>query len=85
MSPILGVRLGFAFGGSPSVGDAADRYDESKDEHGSDHCREPLASDFMPAHVEGRVSYQFLNNGLVRPYGFLAGGLAQVKSWYPPQ
>ena len=79
-----GVRLGFAFGGSPSVGDAEDRYKECKDTGGA-NCREPLASDFMPFHAEIRASYFFPDpkgfaDGLVRPYGFVGGGLAQVNA-----
>ncbi len=75
-----GVRIGYAFGGSPSVGDAEDRYEDCKDDFGGDACREPLASDFLPFHGEVRASYLVFQEGLVRPYGFVGFGIGQVNA-----
>ena len=75
-----GIRIGYAFGGSPSVGDAEDRYEECEEDFGSSACREPEAASFMPVHAELRASYFFLQEGFVRPYAFLGGGIAQVSA-----
>ncbi len=75
---IAGLRVGYAFGGSPSS--------DSKPltEEQSVHSQ---AKSFMPIHAEARVGYM-LGNGLlelrkVHPYGFIAGGLAQVNASVP--
>jgi hypothetical protein len=90
----LGLRVGYAFGGSPSVGDAEDRFNDCKQAIESDGdpntdpedwCREPLANDFIPWHAELRAEYFFPDpagfaNGIVRPYAFVGGGIGQVNA-----
>ena len=86
-----GVRVGYALTGSPSIGDAAERYDACKDANGKDACREPAAQDFFPWHAEVRFEYFFLESKaeqwmkagkkyLPRPYAFLGTGFGQVNS-----
>jgi hypothetical protein len=85
----VGGRIGFAFGGSPGVGDAEGRFGECNDEAAEgDNCHESLASNFLPFHGEIRASYFFPDpkgfmDGLIRPYGFLGGGLGQVNAGVP--
>lgn len=64
-----GVRAGYGFGGSPSVGDAADRFFECTKQPGQGDanpgtpdtyegvCRENTASDFMPFHAELQLKW----------------------------
>ena len=62
-----GVRVGYAFGGSPSAGDAADRFfactqshpdtDTSSPDTYEGSCRQNAASDFMPFHFEVQLKY----------------------------
>ena len=96
---VAGLRVGYAFGGSPSVGNAQERFDNCQNntpkpprvhftddagEHGI--CREPAAKSFLPAHVEIRLAYMFLENNikqskfLPRPYFFTGfGAVGQVN------
>ncbi len=91
-----GLRVGYAFGGSPSVGDAQDRFDKCVANGHPDldpstdgyqgFCREPAAKSFMPAHVEIRLSYLFLENAIKqgkftpRPYVFTGfGAVGQIN------
>jgi hypothetical protein len=77
---LAGVRLGFAFNGSPPSG-ANVTYDEFGDiVPGS----EVEGQAFFPFHVEARVSYYFPKNGITsrgfRPYVHAGGGLAEVDA-----
>jgi hypothetical protein len=70
----LGVRLGFAIGGSPTPDNVP--------------ANTQGALPFLPVHAEGRVTYHILNNSIMedkkfRPFVFLAGGLAQVNAGVP--
>jgi hypothetical protein len=70
-----GVRLGWAFGGSPSP-DNADEVAAAK--------QFPVARSYLPLHAEGRVAYHLLGDSLLerlqlRPYVFLSIGLAQAN------
>ncbi len=82
---LAGARIGYAFGGSPDVGSAADRQEECKDNDQASGCRATNASNFLPFHGELRASYMFpkMVGGLIRPYGFLGGGLGQVSAGVP--
>ncbi|MBM4359561.1 MAG: hypothetical protein FJ096_15765, partial [Deltaproteobacteria bacterium] len=63
----IGARLGFAFGGSPSVGDSADRFFTCTESHPDSvastpdtyegFCRQNAANDFMPFHAEVQVKW----------------------------
>jgi hypothetical protein len=70
-----GVRLGFAFGGSPG----SDR--------APPNALHDQAKSFLPFHAEGRVSYYFggslYEGGKFRPFAFVGGGLAQVNAGVP--
>lgn len=83
-----GLRLGYAFGGSPSVGDALQRYLDC--ESSFTDCREPTASDFMPFHVELQVRWFPLEKlappkalTTPRPYVFTGFGVGQVNAGVP--
>ncbi|MCA9624756.1 MAG: hypothetical protein KC731_37290, partial [Myxococcales bacterium] len=82
----VGVRAGFAIGGAPGPGDAADRFAEC-DATGAD-CHESRAATFPPVHGELRASYfipsagGFLD-GLLQPYAFIGGGLGRVDAGVP--
>jgi hypothetical protein len=70
----LGIRLGFAIGGSPTPDNLP--------------ANAQGALPFLPVHAEGRVTYHILNNSMMedkkfRPFVFLAGGLAQVNAGVP--
>jgi hypothetical protein len=62
-----GVRVGLGIGGSPSVGNSADRFftctqshpdtDTSSPDTYEGFCRQNAASDFMPAHFEVQAKY----------------------------
>lgn len=74
-----GVRLGWAFGGSPSP-DNAEKVAMEK--------QFPVARSYLPLHAEGRVAYHPLGDSLLerlqlRPYVFLSIGLAQVNGSVP--
>lgn len=71
-----GLRLGYAFGGSPSA--------DKPPPNGSPHSE---ANSFLPFHGELRLGYMF-GKGLVEPrkvhpYVFVGGGLAQVNASVP--
>ena len=71
-----GLRLGYAFGGSPSS--------DKKPPNNSPHSQ---ANSFLPFHAEVRVGYMFgkgmVEHRKVHPYAFVAGGLAQVNASVP--
>jgi hypothetical protein len=73
----VGLRAGFAFGGSPS----SDKGPPQK------HDGYTQAKSFMPIHVEGRATYYLGGNTLeqkkVKPFVFVGGGLAQVNASVP--
>ncbi|MGK4004119.1 hypothetical protein WMF31_15915 [Sorangium sp. So ce1036] len=78
--PLLaGVRLGYAFGGSPSSSDPPTSWEDRQNPH-------LQAKDFLPFHGELRFTYFFLGDRIVekgglRPYLFLSPiGLAQVNA-----
>jgi hypothetical protein len=75
----LGVRLGWAFGGSPTPDNvAADGFLKV-------HHATP-ANAFLGFHGEARAEYHFLGffeKGKLRPYAFVGGGLAQVNAAVP--
>ena len=80
ITPAVGVRIGYAFNGGKGVpqGPSEDNNHTTKRENNGD------TKDFMPFHLEGRVTGFFGKNVLarrgVRPYAFLGGGLAQVDA-----
>ena len=69
-----GLRLGYAFGGSPKTGDAADRFfkctethpdtDVSSPDTYEGFCRQNAANDFMPVHFELQAKYFPLERAL---------------------
>jgi hypothetical protein len=69
---IAGLRLGLAFGGSPSSDTPPPNELHSQ------------AKTFLPLHVEARIGYMLgegvIEKGKWHPYAFLAGGLAQVNA-----
>ena len=68
----LGVRLGWAFGGSPSPENVTTRVQP--------------ANSFLAFHGEARATYHFLGffeARKLRPYAFIGGGLAQVNASVP--
>ena len=70
----VGVRLGWAFGGSPSPDNVVKN-------------AQP-ANSFLAFHGEVRASYHFLGffeDKKFRPYAFIGGGLAQVNASVPVQ
>jgi hypothetical protein len=78
----LGVRLGWAFGGSPSPENAHDAPD------GTSILKSgrTAANSFLGFHGEARASYYFLGmfeKMKLRPYAFVGGGLAQVNASVP--
>jgi len=59
-----GARIGYSFGGSPDA---------------------PNAASFLPVHAEARAAYwfgdaPFVDEGLLRPFVYFAGGLTEVDS-----
>lgn len=77
----LGVRLGWAFGGSPSP-------DNALDKDGNLANGQTPANSYLGFHAELRASYYFLGffeDKKIRPYAFLGGGLAQVNASVPVQ
>jgi hypothetical protein len=84
----VGARLGVGISTMPSgAGDAVDRAADCPDaNNGSDAtCRDPADKKFLMFHGEARAAYHiggsegFLD-GLLRPYAFVGGGVAQVNS-----
>lgn len=76
----LGVRLGWAFGGSPSP--------DNVQANGLLQNKQPPANSFLGFHGEARATYYplgFYEEKKIRPYGFLAGGVAQVNASVPVQ
>ena len=75
----VGVRLGWAFGGSPTPDNVAtDGF--LKVNHGTP------ANGFLGFHGEARATYHFLGTFekmKLRPYAFVGGGLAQVNASVP--
>ena len=72
----VGVRLGFAFGGSPSPSNKLDN-------NGLLANKENPTYGFHPFHAEGRATYYFLGffeSKKLRPYAFIGGGAAQVNA-----
>lgn len=68
----LGVRLGWAFGGSPSPENVTKNIQH--------------ANSFLAFHGEVRATYHFLGffeDKKFRPYAFIGGGLAQVNASVP--
>jgi hypothetical protein len=84
MGLTAGVRLGFAFGGSPSSDQSPVDWNGGDTDGESPHTQ---ASSFLPFHGEARIGVMFgdgvLGQGKVTPYGFLGGGLAQVNASVP--
>lgn len=86
---MLGLRAGYAFGGSPSSPNqpvnnnaSTNALNASKVWDGSQ------AKSFMPIHAELRATYHLGGDGVLeakkfKPYFFLGGGLAQVNGSVP--
>jgi hypothetical protein len=73
------VRLGWAFGGSPTPDNVA------PDGFLKNHHQTP-ANSFLGFHGEARATYHFLGffeKMKLRPYAFVGGGLAQVNASVP--
>jgi hypothetical protein len=73
----LGLRLGIAFGGSPSS--------PTNPFGGSPHDQ---AKSFLPFHGEARIAYHLGGNSVleakkIKPYFFVGGGLAQINASVP--
>ncbi|MEM9695803.1 MAG: hypothetical protein AAGA56_24885, partial [Myxococcota bacterium] len=80
----VGLRAGVAFPFTPGSGEAQERFEDCEDA-GNERCRAPSDPSFLPFHGELRVSYYFpgrdgFAGGLVRPYGFVGFGVAQVDA-----
>ncbi|WP_437595273.1 hypothetical protein WMF28_22300 [Sorangium sp. So ce590] len=79
---LVGARVGFAFGGSPTSEAEKTQWPDKENPH-------PQARSFLPLHGELRVTYFLLGDRIVekggfRPYGFLSPiGLAQVNASVP--
>jgi len=74
----VGLRLGWAFGGSPSP--------DNPLANGSLTNKQPPANSFLGFHAEVRAAYHFLGffeDKKFRPYAFIGGGLAQVNASVP--
>lgn len=74
----VGLRLGWAFGGSPSP--------DNVQANGALANGLAPANAFLGFHAEVRAAYHFLGffeDKKIRPYGFLGGGLAQVNASVP--
>jgi hypothetical protein len=86
---VLGVRAGFAFGGSPSSDSAPFQFDAAVVDEDGERVRSPhvQANGFLPLHLEARAALFFGPNafeaGKLRPFAFLGGGLAQVNASVP--
>ncbi|MEJ7728929.1 MAG: hypothetical protein WKG00_06925 [Polyangiaceae bacterium] len=84
-----GLRVGFAFGGSPS----SDQGPQAKFEANSEtqlqdyEYNQKQANAFLPLHAEVRATYilgdSLIEKKKVRPYFFLGGGVAQVNASVP--
>jgi hypothetical protein len=79
----LGLRIGYAFGGSPSQDTGPSAYADEVGEK-NPHAQ---ANPFLPIHAEARATYFFGPNAFehkkLRPFVFLGGGLAQVNQAVP--
>ncbi len=76
----LGVRLGWAFGGSPTPDNVLDKDGTLK------NSTQSPALGFHPFHGEARATYHFLGffeKKKIRPYAFVGGGIAQVNASVP--
>ncbi|MBM4374616.1 MAG: hypothetical protein FJ095_06000 [Deltaproteobacteria bacterium] len=83
---VAGARLGYAFGGSPSIGDVEERYQKCQEDP-SCAFRKPSALDFLPAHAELQLKWFPLESlssaGSLyepRPYVFSGFGVGQVNA-----
>jgi hypothetical protein len=89
MNLVVGARVGFAFGGSPSSATAPFQYDASVVDGDGERIRSKhvQANPFLPLHLEARAALFFGANafemGKLRPFAFLGGGLAQVNASVP--
>lgn len=89
MNLVLGVRAGFAFGGSPTSETAPFQFDDAVVDEDGKRVRSPhvQANGFLPLHLEARAAFFFGPNafeaGKLRPFAFLGGGLAQVNASVP--
>lgn len=89
MNLVLGARIGFAFGGSPTSANPPFQFDTAVVDDDGDRIRSPhvQANGFLPLHAEGRASFFFGPNafeqGKLRPFAFIGGGLAQVNASVP--
>ncbi len=89
--PLLaGVRLGFAFGGSPSSDQGPTRWKDANGAPETENLNPHLqALSFLPLHAELRATYFFLGDRMVekggfRPYVFLSPiGWGQVNASVP--
>jgi hypothetical protein len=75
----VGVRAGFAFGGSPTPSNTLQK-------NGALANGDGPALGFHPFHGEARASYHFLGffeSKKLRPYAFVGGGVAQVNAAVP--
>jgi hypothetical protein len=86
----LGLRLGFAFGGSPSSDSPPFKFKSSVVDDEGKAIRSPhvQANSFLPIHAEARATLFFLGSnafeqGQIRPFVFVGGGLAQVNAAVP--
>lgn len=86
---VLGARVGFAFGGSPSSATPPFRFADTVVDEDNDPIRTPhvQANGFLPLHLEARAALFFGPNafeaGKLRPFAFIGGGLAQVNAAVP--
>jgi hypothetical protein len=89
-----GLRVGFAFGGSPSSdkappgGKATDSLETIfPDEDDRPEYNQTQANGFLPLHAEARATFILGGSPLelnkVRPYFFIGGGVAQVNAAVP--
>ena len=74
----VGLRLGWAFGGSPSP--------DNIKPNGALANKQAPANSFLGFHAEVRAAYHFFGayeSKKLRPYAFVGGGLAQVNASVP--
>ena len=84
---MAGLRVGYAFGGGPP---AIVEYQQDANGIVIDGNGDPVPktkTNFLPLHLEGRISYWFGSGALgkkgLRPYAFVGGGMAQVDAKVP--
>ncbi|WP_245677807.1 hypothetical protein [Chondromyces crocatus] len=79
-----GLRLGFAFGGSPSSSEGPRAWEEAAGLPAPIQNPHAQANGFLPLHAELRVGALFGNATLAKkkviPFAFVGGGLAQVNA-----